>query len=222
MGAASATSAKAPPPDAPAWTTPSLVGPNESLQITVVCPVSKSPPPTITAGSQLFGEALLRLQLGTEYGGQTYIGTTKIASDVRGRPGDPNYEPDRIQTWGIDGQCPNGSQFNAAVAVDTLRQSSHPRHAPEPAPTPSRAYRVGEVAPAVNGLPMCGLRGNAYVVIDQGRAVVIDGSGHYVQAILEPGQTEDRTYKVTFNRDGKSVTHTPDGSTKPVIEVCSS
>ncbi|MGW0363981.1 hypothetical protein [Streptomyces sp. NPDC002990] len=216
-GAASA----APPPDAPAWVTPSVVGPNDRLRVTVVCPVTDGPPGTITADSQLFGEVVLGLQPGEKYGGHTYAGTTKIGSDVRGRPGDPNYLPDRVQTWGIDGECPNGSRFTTAVAVDTLKPSTQPHHAPEPAPSPSRTYRVGDVSPDTSALPMCGLRrGNAYVVIDQGRAVIVDGTGRYVQAVLTPGQTEDRTYEVTFNRDGKSITYTPDGSTKPVTEVC--
>lgn len=90
----------------------------------------------------------------------------------------------------------------------------------QPTPSPSRNYRVGEGAPDIAGLPFCSLRqGNAYVVIDQDHAVIIDGTARFVQAILGPGQT-DSTYKVTFNRDGKSITFTPYGSTKPVTEVC--
>jgi hypothetical protein len=80
--------------------------------------------------------------------------------------------------------------------------------APSP-PTPAAKYVVGEVVPrSAADLPTCGV-GYGYVVIDGDRAILVGGSGHYVQLILKPGQTvsDGLDGKLTFNRDRKSVTY---------------
>ncbi|MEU7281813.1 hypothetical protein AB0A69_24020 [Streptomyces sp. NPDC045431] len=129
----------------------------------------------------------------------------------------------RVSRHLITGACAGvlavGAAFSAPAAA---APASAPAalHTPQPAPTPSPTYRVGEAITSVKGLPFCGLRqGNAFVIIDQGRAIVVDGTGHFVQAILKPGES-NREYKVTFHKDGKRVTYTPDGAAKPVTEVC--
>ncbi|MFJ8645427.1 hypothetical protein ACIRNI_04820 [Streptomyces sp. NPDC093546] len=123
----------------------------------------------------------------------------------------------RVSRHLITPACAGALALGAAFAAPAAAAPADPY---APTPTPSPTYRVGEAITSVKGLPFCGLRkGNAFVIIDQGCAVIVDGTGHFVQAVHKPGET-NREYKVTYHRDGKTVTYTPDGSTKPVTEVC--
>lgn len=93
-----------------------------------------------------------------------------------------------------------------------------------PSPTPSRTYTVGEIAPpGLADLPSCGV-GYGLVVIDRDLAVLIAGSGNYVNEILQRGQTvkDFRGGTLTFNRDGQSITYNDyehQGGAR-VTEVC--
>jgi len=111
----------------------------------------------------------------------------------------------------------------ATALAAVLATGSAATASAQPSPSPSPKYKVGEgIAPAHRPLPLCDAgSGNTYAILDQGHAIVIAGTAHFVQAILSPGQTySDGTDKIRFNTDGKSITHTVAGSTKSVTERC--
>ncbi|MEU9256710.1 hypothetical protein AB0D66_33765 [Streptomyces sp. NPDC048270] len=126
---------------------------------------------------------------------------------------------DRGRNRGAVGRPRKRSPGPAPCARPPLEQAT----TAQPTPSPSSKYKVGEaITPPDRFLPQCAAGiGNAHVILDEGRAIVIDGTAHFVQAVLTLGQTyTDGTFKVTFNQDGKSITHTSDGSSKPVTETC--
>jgi len=111
----------------------------------------------------------------------------------------------------------------AAVLAAVLATGAATAASAQPSPSPSPKYKVGEgIAPPDRPEPLCAAgAGNTYVILDQGHAIVIEGTGHFVQAVLSRGQSySDGIIKVTFNQDGKSITHAADGSSKPVTETC--
>ncbi|MET9325015.1 hypothetical protein ABZX75_33485 [Streptomyces sp. NPDC003038] len=112
----------------------------------------------------------------------------------------------------------------AALLGTALAAAPAVTAAAAPSPTPSPKYTVGEVAPpGVGALPSCGV-GYGLVVIDQDQAILIAGSGNFVNEILQRGQTvkDSRDGTLTFNRDGKSITYNDyeHHGGKRVTEVC--
>ncbi|MEU9237213.1 hypothetical protein [Streptomyces subrutilus] len=110
-----------------------------------------------------------------------------------------------------------------AVLAAVLATGASTTASAQPTPSPSPKYKVGEaITPPDRPLPQCAAgTGNAYVILDEGHAIVIDGTAHFVQAVLTRGQTyTDGTFKVTFNQDGASITHTSDGGNEVVTETC--
>ncbi|MFD8391899.1 hypothetical protein ACFV2N_22545 [Streptomyces sp. NPDC059680] len=93
-----------------------------------------------------------------------------------------------------------------------------------PSPRPAPSFTVGEPIPDNRGkLPFCGIgAGNTYVLLSQKRAIVVGGTGRYVQDILTPGQSynDDAGVRLRYNMDGKSISYTREGASKPVKTVC--
>ncbi len=109
----------------------------------------------------------------------------------------------------------------AALAVQILAGAVPSMAAASPSPSPS--FQVGEAVPPSSGsLPSCSTGvDNTYVLISEGRAVVVSGTGHFVQQILAPGGAyDDGSVRLRFNTDGKSITYTPQGERQAVTEVC--
>ncbi|MBT2440083.1 hypothetical protein J7E93_08115 [Streptomyces sp. ISL-36] len=92
-----------------------------------------------------------------------------------------------------------------------------------PSPSPSPVFKIGEgIPPSSRALPACGSGvAGTYVLLSQGRAIVVAGTGHFVQAILNPGQSyEMGEVQVRYNQDKKSVTYSPPDKGGYVTEVC--
>ncbi|MET9962267.1 hypothetical protein ABZ128_24955 [Streptomyces sp. NPDC006326] len=97
----------------------------------------------------------------------------------------------------------------AALLGTVLAAVSAVTAAADPTPRPSPEYKVGTVlAGSIDGMPYCPV-GYGFVVIDRDQAVLVAGSGNFINAVLRRGQTVDDAQDgtLTFNRDGKSITY---------------
>ncbi|MBT2466938.1 hypothetical protein J7E97_03395 [Streptomyces sp. ISL-66] len=116
-------------------------------------------------------------------------------------------------------------QLAAAALLGTLLAAAPAvTAAAAPSPTPSPKYEVGTVFSGnIEGMPYCGV-GYGSVIIDQDQAVLVAGSGDFINAVLRRGQTmkDARDGTLTFNKDGKSITYNDyeHHGGKRVTEVC--
>ncbi|MFF1376101.1 hypothetical protein [Streptomyces sp. NPDC058308] len=123
---ASAALTLAPAATASAWegatasVSPSTAAPGATVEITVSCP--KSDQESISADSQAFSGGSVQLDMyggggADPHGGQTqYRGSAVLA----GASGFDGGGPDAVggqSSWGIDGTCPDGEQWNTGVTV---------------------------------------------------------------------------------------------------------
>ncbi|MEU3725043.1 hypothetical protein, partial [Streptomyces sp. NPDC031705] len=87
----------------------------------------------------------------------------------------------------------------------------------------SASHEVGTVFTTnLHGLPYCPV-GYGYVVIDRGEAVLVAGSGNFVNGVLTPGQTVEDGLggTLTFHKDGRTITYDDhDHGGRLVTEAC--
>ncbi|MCF6525556.1 hypothetical protein [Streptomyces sp. JJ36] len=103
---------------------PRRVTPGATVTVSVSCdplPGRKRPPRSIKAYSQVFrhGEATLQLTPTKDDtgAGPAYTGTARIVSARHLAGGGPDTVG-RKSTWGIDGACPDGADWETGVTVD--------------------------------------------------------------------------------------------------------
>ncbi|MFJ4776643.1 hypothetical protein [Streptomyces sp. NPDC088762] len=112
----------------------------------------------------------------------------------------------------------------ATLLATVLAASSAVSATAAPSPDPGHRYEVGTaLAVNIDGMPVCSL-GYGFVLLDHDQAVLVEGSGNFINEVLHRGQSVDDGMggTLTFNRDGKSVTYNDydQHGGKRVSEVC--
>lgn len=95
----------------------------------------------------------------------------------------------------------------AAAVLGTVLTAAPAVAATAPAPTPG--HEIGTVfSRDLHGLPYCPV-GYGYVVVDHHQAVLVSGSGHFINEVLDPGQSveDHRGGTLTFHKDGRTLTY---------------
>lgn len=126
--------------DATASVTPRTVQPGGTVTINVSCPMTGSQPPSsITANSQAFEAGSVQLFRSDDSGipgAVRYRGTARIAPASNFTNTGPNPVGPTSQ-WGVDGNCPDGTQWSTSFTVTTASPS------PSPSPTAAAGVRGG-------------------------------------------------------------------------------
>ncbi|MGW7271865.1 hypothetical protein ACWGH5_15205 [Streptomyces sp. NPDC054864] len=99
---------------------PSTAAPGATVEITVSCP--KSDQESISANSQAFSGGSVQLTMyggggANLYGNQTNYRGSAVLAGASGFKGDGPNGVGRKSSWGIDGTCPTGEQWNTTVTV---------------------------------------------------------------------------------------------------------
>ncbi|MGW0738260.1 hypothetical protein [Streptomyces sp. NPDC002851] len=160
--------------DAAASVSPRTVRPGGTVTVTVSCPMAGGQAPaTITANSQAFQAGSVRLHRSDDPGipeAARYHGTARIAPAGNFTNTGPNAVGPTSE-WGVDGTCPDGTQWNASFTVTTAT-------VPTTAPTPGAGVRGGfggsitdsGVPAAIGTVLVASALGGTYVVLRRRRA----------------------------------------------------